>query len=71
MLALLFGTLLTALVQFSSVVSGLSMLAVSQGIVAPQVALVHTVFNLAAAIAALLLMPHAWQPLNPWLKKVL
>lgn len=38
MLALLFGALLTALVQSSSVVSGLAVLAVPQGIVAPQVA---------------------------------
>lgn len=37
-LALLFGALLTALVQSSSVVSGLAVLSVSQGIVAPQVA---------------------------------
>ena len=135
-LALLFGALLTALVQSSSVVSGLAVLAVSQGIVAPQVAvwlvaganigttstalltgaaldtlarklallntgfnilgvllfatllqpvvgmilvtgiaatqqvaLVHTVFNLAAAVAALLLLPHAWPRLDAWLKK--
>ena len=135
-LALLFGALLTALVQSSSVVSGLAVLAVSQGIVAPQVAvwlvaganigttstallasaaldmlarklallntgfnilgvllfatllqpviglilatgmaatqqvaLVHTVFNLAATIVALLLMPHAWPRLDGWLKK--
>lgn len=135
-LALLFGALLTALVQSSSVVSGLAVLAVAQGIVAPQVAvwlvaganigttstallastaldtlarklallntgfnvlgvllfatllqpviglilaidmpatqqvaLVHTVFNLAAAIVALLLMPHAWPRLDAWLKK--
>jgi len=136
LLALLFGALLTALVQSSSVVSGLAVLAVSQGIVAPQVAvwlvaganigttstallagaaldtvarklallnsgfnvvgvllfatllqpvigmilatgmpvaqrvaLVHTVFNLAAAGVALLLMPHAWPRLDLWLKK--
>ncbi|PKO84379.1 MAG: hypothetical protein CVU17_04320 [Betaproteobacteria bacterium HGW-Betaproteobacteria-11] len=37
-LALLFGALLTALVQSSSVVSGLAVLAVGQGIVAPAVA---------------------------------
>lgn len=136
-LALLFGALLTALVQSSSVVSGLAVLSVSQGIVAPQVAvwlvaganigttstalmastaldtlakklallntsfnvlgvllfatllqpvismilaldiaatqqvaLVHTVFNLATAGAALLLMPHIWPQLSTWLKKV-
>lgn len=133
MLALLFGALLTALVQSSSVVSGLAVLAVSQGIVAPQVAvwlvaganigttstallasaalarkmallntgfnvlgmllfaallqpvigmilvmdlpatqqvaMVHTVFNLAAALVALLLMPHAWPRLDAWLKQ--
>ncbi|MHB0916202.1 MAG: Na/Pi cotransporter family protein [Thiobacillus sp.] len=135
-LALLFGALLTALVQSSSVVSGLAVLAVSQGIVAPQVAvwlvaganigttstallasaaldmlarklallntgfnvlgvllfatllqpvigkilvmdlpatqqvaMVHTVFNLAAALVALLLMPHAWPRLDAWLKR--
>lgn len=135
-LALLFGALLTALVQSSSVVSGLAVLAVSQGIVAPQVsvwlvaganigttstallassaldsvarklallntgfnllgvllfatllqpvvgmilatdlattrqvAMVHTVFNLAAASVALLLMPHAWPRLDAWLRK--
>ncbi|MDP2811659.1 MAG: hypothetical protein Q8O34_16085 [Rhodocyclaceae bacterium] len=32
-------------------------------------ALVHTVFNLTAAIVALLLMPHAWSRLDAWLKK--
>lgn len=135
-LALLFGALLTALVQSSSVVSGLAVLAVSQGIVAPQVAvwlvaggnigttstallasaaldalarklallntgfnvlgvllfatllqpvigmiltmdlpatqqvaMVHTVFNLAAALVALLLIPHIWQRLDAWLKR--
>lgn len=135
-LALLFGALLTALVQSSSVVSGLAVLAVSQGIVAPQVsvwlvaganigttstallassaldsvarklallntgfnllgvllfatllqpvvgmilatdlattrqvAMVHTVFNLAAASVALLLIPHAWPRLYAWLQK--
>lgn len=135
-LALLFGAMLTALVQSSSVVSGLAVLAVSQGIVAPQVAvwlvaganigttstallasaaldalarklallntgfnvlgvllfatflqpvigmvlvmdlpatqqvaMVHTVFNLAAALVALLLMPHAWPRLDAWLKR--
>ena len=134
-LALLFGALLTALVQSSSVVSGLAVLAVSQGIVAPQVAvwlvaganigttstallastaldtlarklallntgfnilgvllfatllqpvidlilatniaatqqvaLVHTVFNLAAATAALLVLPRIWPHLQGWLK---
>lgn len=135
-LALLFGALLTALVQSSSVVSGLAVLAVSQGIVAPQVAvwlvaganigttstallastaldalarklallntgfnilgvllfatllqpvigmilgidlpatqqvaMVHTMFNLAAALVALLLMPHAWPRIDVWLKQ--
>jgi len=135
-LALLFGALLTALVQSSSVVSGLAVLTVSQGIVAPQVAvwliagtnigttstallasaaldtlakklallntgfnilgvllfatllqpvigmilamdiaatqkvaLVHTVFNFAAAIAALLILPHIWPRLKNWLGK--
>lgn len=135
-LALLFGALLTALVQSSSVVSGLAVLTVSQGIVAPQVAvwliaganigttstallasaaldalakklallntgfnilgvllfatllqpaidmilamdivttqqvaLVHTVFNLAAAIVALLILPYLWPNLKNWLEK--
>ncbi|MDO9450381.1 MAG: Na/Pi symporter [Rugosibacter sp.] len=135
-LALLFGALLTALVQSSSVVSGLAVLSVSQGIVAPQVAvwlvaganigttstalmastaldmlakklallnagfnilgvllfatllqpvismilamdiaatqqvaLVHTVFNFAAAITALLMLPHIWPRLKNWLGK--
>lgn len=135
-LALLFGASLTALVQSSSVVSGLAVLAVSQGIVAPQVAawllaganigttstallasaaldslarklallntgfnvlgvllfatflqpvigmilvmdipatqqvaMVHTVFNLAAALVALFLMPHAWPRLDIWLQR--
>lgn len=135
-LALLFAALLTALVQSSSVVTGLAVLSVSQGLLAPeiavwlvaganigttstallastaldalarklallntgfnlfgallfvtlmqplvslilgsgltateQVALVHTAFNLAAAIVALLLMPYAWPRLESWLRK--
>lgn len=135
-LALLFGALLTALVQSSSVVSGLAVLAVMQGLVTPQVAvwlvaganigttstallastaldtlsrklallntafnvlgvvlfatllqpiigmilatgmaatqqvaLVHTVFNLAAAGAALVLLPYVWPRLALWLVK--
>lgn len=136
LLALLFGALLTGLVQSSSVVSGLAVLAVSQGIVVPQVAvwlvaganigttstallastaldtlarklallntgfnvlgvllfatllqpviavilamdlastqqvaLVHTVFNFAAAVMALLLLPRSWPRIDTWLKK--
>lgn len=135
-LALLFGALLTALVQSSSVTSGLAVVLVSQGILEPQVAiwlvaganigttstallassvfdmqarklallntgfnvlgvllfatllqpiismilatnlaateqvaLVHTVFNLSAAAAALLFMPHVWPRLDRWLKQ--
>jgi phosphate:Na+ symporter len=34
-----------------------------------QVALVHTVFNFAAAIAALLMLPHIWPRLKSWLGK--
>lgn len=135
-LALLFGAALTALVQSSSVVSGLAVVAVSQGIVEPQVAvwlvaganigttstallasaaldttarklallntglnmlgvllfatvlqpvvawiltldmaaaeqvaLVHTVFNVAVAIVALLALPHLWPTMEKWLKK--
>ena len=33
-----------------------------------QVALVHTVFNLAAAIVGLLLLPYIWQKLADWLQ---
>lgn len=133
-LALMFGALLTALVQSSSVVSGLSVLLVSQGLVAPgvavwivaganvgttstallassvldtvakklallntvfnllgvvlfvsvlqpvvqlvlssrfspveQVALVHTFFNLAAAIVALCILPYVWKHIALWL----
>jgi len=135
LLALLFGALLTALVQSSSVVSGLAVLAVAQGIVSPstavwmvaganvgttstallassvldelsrklallntlfnilgvllfasllqpaityilasaltasqQVAMVHTVFNLATALIALLLLPWGWQHIDHWLR---
>lgn len=135
-LALLFGALLTAMVQSSSVVSGLAVLAVSQGVVVPQmavwlvaganigttstallassamdaranklallntgfnllgvllfatvlqpvvhtilatdippasmVALVHTVFNLVAAAAALVLLPYVWPRLGPWVDR--
>lgn len=137
-LALLFGALLTALVQSSSVVSGLAVLLVSQGILTPQVAIwlvaganigttstallasavldtlarklallntgfnilgvllfatilqplvgliltlnitaseqvamVHTVFNLAATVVALLLLPYIWPRLETWLKKTI
>ena len=134
--ALLIGALLTALVQSSSVVSGLAVLLVSQGLVLPeiavwmvaganvgttstalmassaldivakklamlntvlnmlgvllfatllqpivsyilgsnslmpvqQVALVHTVFNMAAAIIALILLPFCWQKIQYWLE---
>jgi Na+/phosphate symporter len=34
-----------------------------------QVALVHTVFNLAAAIVALLILPYLWPNLKNWLEK--
>ena len=135
-LALIFGALLTAVVQSSSVVSGLAVIAVADNILTPsvsiwmvaganigttstamlasapldnstrrlallntasillgvlifatvlqpvigfilaseltpgqQVAMVHTVFNLAAAIAALLLLPHLWPRINRWLNK--
>lgn len=135
-IALLIGALLTAIVQSSSVVSGLAVLVVSQGIVSPeiavwmvaganvgttstalmastaldivarklallntglnvlgvllfatllqpivrfilsssglmpvqQVALVHTVFNLATAIIALILLPFCWKKIEHWLK---
>lgn len=133
-LALLFGALLTAVVQSSSVVSGLAVISVSQGVLpiemalwmlvgsnvgttstallassalgsvarklawlntafkvlgvllfatvlqpvislimassltaAHQVALVHTVFNVAAAVVALLIIPRAWPHLEGWL----
>ena len=132
--ALLFGAVLTAVVQSSSVVSGLAVLAVSGGVLQAdvavwvivganvgttstalmastaldalarklallntgfnvlgvllfatvlqpfqglilqadlhpeqQVALVHTLFNLAAALVALLALPRAWPRLQPWL----
>ncbi len=135
-LALIFGALLTAVVQSSSVVSGLAVIAVADNILTPsvaiwmvaganigttstamlasapldnstrrlallntasillgvlifatvlqpvigfilaseltagqKVAMVHTVFNLAAAIAALLLLPHLWPRINRWLNK--
>jgi phosphate:Na+ symporter len=135
-LALIFGALLTAVVQSSSVISGLAVIAVADNILTPsvaiwmvaganigttstamlasapldnstrrlavlntasillgvlifatvlqpvigfilaselspgqQVAMVHTVFNLAAAIAALLLLPHLWPRINRWLNK--
>jgi phosphate:Na+ symporter len=135
-IALLAGAILTAVVQSSSVVSGLAVLVVSQGLVAPevavwmvaganvgttstalmassaldavakklallntgfnvlgvllfatllqpivayilglsnllpeqQVALVHTVFNLATAIAALIALPFGWKKIERWLK---
>lgn len=134
--ALVFGAVLTALVQSSSVVTGLAVMSVQQALLPPevavwmvaganlgttstallassaldtlsrklallntalnvfgvmlfatvlqpviaallasslatsdQVALVHTVFNLAAAVAALLLMPLAWPRLQPWLAR--
>lgn len=133
-LALLLGALLTAVVQSSSVVSGLAVISVGQGLLpiemalwmlvgsnvgttstallastalgslarklawlntafkvlgvllfatvlqplislilastltaSHQVALVHTVFNVAAAVVALLIMPRAWSRLEPWL----
>lgn len=135
-IALLFGAVLTALVQSSSVVSGLSVLLVSQGLVSPfvavwmvaganvgttstallassaldavarklallntmfnvlgvllfvsvlqpiiylvlasnlsqveQVALVHTIFNLVAAMVALLGLPFAWRHIETWLSR--
>jgi phosphate:Na+ symporter len=135
-IALLFGAVLTALVQSSSVVSGLSVLLVSQGLVSPfvavwmvaganvgttstallassaldtiarklallntmfnvlgvllfvsvlqpiiylvldsnlsqveQVALVHTIFNLMAAVVALLGLPFAWRHIETWLSR--
>jgi hypothetical protein len=33
-----------------------------------QVALVHTVFNLATAIAALIALPFGWKKIERWLK---
>jgi len=136
LLALLFGALLTAVVQSSSVVSGLAVLAVAQGIMPPstavwmvaganvgttstallassvmdelsrklallytlfnlfgvllfasllqpviahilnssltasqQVAMVHTVFNLAAALIALLILPWVWSRIDRWLAR--
>lgn len=36
---------------------------------ASMVALVHTVFNLAAAAAALVLLPHVWPRLGPWVDR--
>lgn len=134
-IALLFATLLTSLVQSSSVVTGLAVLFVQQGLISPdvavwliaganvgtsstallastvldvtsrklavlnvsfnllgvflfatllqpivglilnfdiaadqQIALVHTVFNLATAIIALVALPHIWKTINQWLK---
>lgn len=136
-LALAFGMVLTALVQSSSVVSGLAVISVGQGLIpiemalwmlvgsnvgttstallassslsalarrlawlntafkllgvllfatllqpviglilasglspAEQVALVHTVFNIAAAAAALLLMRPLWPKVDPWLHRL-
>lgn len=136
-LALVFGVVLTALVQSSSVVSGLAVISVGQGLIpiemalwmlvgsnvgttstallassslsalarrlallntafkllgvllfatllqpviglilasglspAEQVALVHTVFNIAAAAAALLLMRPLWPKVDPWLHRL-
>jgi phosphate:Na+ symporter len=34
-----------------------------------QVALVHTLFNLTAAIVALIILPHAWPVLSRWLNR--
>lgn len=135
-LALIFGAVLTALVQSSSVVSGLAVIAVSDEILVPsvaiwmvaganigttstallastalditsrrlallntgsimlgilifatilqpviaiilasglnpsqQVAMVHTVFNLAASIITLLLLPYLWPKISRWLNK--
>jgi phosphate:Na+ symporter len=135
-LALLFAALLTALVQSSSVVTGLAVLSVQQSLIAPevavwliaganigttstallasaaldtlsrklallntsfnvlgvllfatllqpvigvvltldiaadqQVALVHTLFNLTAAIVALIILPHVWPVLSRWLNR--
>lgn len=135
-IALLFGAVLTALVQSSSVVSGLAVLLVSQGLVSPlvavwivaganvgttstallassaldtvarklallntlfnvlgvllfvsvlqpiihlvlasnlsqeeQVAMVHTIFNLVAAVVALLILPYVWRHIEAWLTK--
>jgi len=135
-LALIFGAVLTALVQSSSVVSGLAVIAVSDEILVPavaiwmvaganigttstallastalditsrrlallntcsimlgivifatvlqpvitlilasnlnpsqQVAMVHTVFNLAASIVTLLLLPYFWPRISRWLHK--
>lgn len=134
LLALGFGVLLTALVQSSSVVSGLAVLSVAQGVLAPhvavwmvaganvgttstallasaqlgalsrrlaacntvfnllgvvlfatllqpvvqgvlalelaagqRVALVHTLFNVGAAAATLVVLPGLWKRLQPWL----
>ncbi len=135
-LALIFGALLTAIVQSSSVVSGLAVIAVADELLVPsvavwmvaganigttstallassaldnfsrrlallntasillgvllfatvlqpviamilasgfspsqQVAIVHTVFNLSATIAALLIIPHVWPKISRWLHK--
>lgn len=135
-LAMIFGAVLTALVQSSSVVSGLAVIAVSDNILAPsvaiwmvaganigttstaliastalneyarrlallntasillgvalfatalqpviglilasnlspsqQVAMVHTVFNLAAAVVTLLLLPYFWPKISRWLHR--
>jgi phosphate:Na+ symporter len=136
-LALVFGVVLTALVQSSSVVSGLAVISVGQGLLpiemalwmlvgsnvgttstallastslsalarrlawlntafkvlgvllfatvlqpviglilasglspAEQVALVHTVFNIAAAVVALLMMHPLWPHVDPWLHRL-
>lgn len=135
-LALLFGMLLTAILQSSSVTSGMAVLVVSQGLLdasvavwmvaganvgttttallassaldtiakklallntgfnvlgllifasllqplvtwaltldlaaSRQVALVHTIFNISAAIIALILLPAVWSPIERWLKR--
>lgn len=36
-----------------------------------QVAMVHTVFNLAATVVAILLLPYTWPRFETWLKKTI
>ncbi|MDP3743333.1 MAG: hypothetical protein Q8Q76_03215 [Methylotenera sp.] len=52
----------------SSVCTALAPLA-NLDIAADQVALVHALFNLAAASVTLIILPHAWPALSRWLNR--
>jgi len=57
---LLFATLLQPIVSY--ILGSSSLMPVQQ------VALVHTVFNIAAAIIALILLPFCWKKIQHWLE---